>query len=79
MFAVTRVLPEKIAKFLFEFHGDMFQHIGLPQLPPDRSRVNVHGMLEAPQASDSLLIIIAYSDYYAYSDYSAYGDYSCIF
>ena len=52
MYAVTRVLPEKIAKFLFEFHGDMFQHFGLPQWPPDRSALNVHGMLSAPQASD---------------------------
>ena len=47
MYAVTRVLTEKIAKFLFEFHGDMFQHFRL-----HRSDVNVHGMLSAPQASD---------------------------
>ena len=56
MYAVTRVLPEKIAKFLFEFHSDMFQHFGLPQLPPDRSDLDVHGMLTASQASDHSLL-----------------------
>jgi hypothetical protein len=55
MYAVTSVLPEKIAKFLFEFHGDKFQNIGLPILPPDRSDLDVHGMLTASQASDHSL------------------------
>ena len=66
MYAVTRILPEKIAKFLFEFHGDMFQDFGLPQLPPDRSDLNVHGMLSAPQAN-------------AYVSWMHVHDYSCIF
>ena len=51
MYSVTRVLPEKIARFLFEVHSDKFQNIGIPPLPSDRSDVNVHGMLKAPQAS----------------------------
>ena len=55
MYAVTSVLPEKMAKFLFEFHGDKFQNIGLPILPPDRSDLDVHGMLTASQASDHSL------------------------
>ena len=57
-YSVARYLPEKIARFLFEFHGDMFKTMGIRELPPDRSDVNVHGMLKAPQASDRNLHIL---------------------
>ena len=51
-YPVAKYLPDKIARFLFEFHGDMFQSMGLHELPHDRSGLNVHGMLKSPQASD---------------------------
>ena len=38
-------LPKKIANFLHEFRGDDFPSLGLPPLPSDRSRLDVHAML----------------------------------
>jgi hypothetical protein len=40
-----RYLPKKIANFLHEFFGHYFPSLGLPQLPSDRSRLDVHAML----------------------------------
>jgi hypothetical protein len=40
-----RYLPKKIANFLHEFHADDFGSLGLPPLPSDRSRLDVHAML----------------------------------
>ena len=40
-----RYLPKKIANFLHEFRGDDFPSLQLPQLPSDRSRLDVHAML----------------------------------
>jgi hypothetical protein len=60
-FPVAKYLPDKIARFLFEFHGHMCQTMGLDELPPDRSDLDVHGMLTAPQASDHNLRIQLFS------------------
>ena len=54
-YSVAKTLPDKVARFLFEFHGDMFQSMGLDELPPDRSDLDVHGIITAPQASDQNL------------------------
>ena len=43
--SAIRFLPKKIANFLHEFHADDFPSLGLPPLPSDRSRVDVHAML----------------------------------
>jgi hypothetical protein len=42
---VLRYLPKKIANFLHEFRADDFPSLGLPLLPSDRSRLDVHAML----------------------------------
>jgi len=42
-------LPKKIANFLHEFCGDDLKSLGLPNLPSDRSRVDVHAMLSPMQ------------------------------
>jgi hypothetical protein len=39
------VLPDKFARFLFEYHSRRFQSLHLPQLPADRSDFDVHGAL----------------------------------
>ncbi len=44
--AQVRYLAKKVANFLHEYHGDLFFTLGLPVLPSDRSRVDVHAMLE---------------------------------
>ena len=43
------VLPDKIARYLYEYHADSYASHGLPPLPADRSDTDVHGILKAPQ------------------------------
>ena len=45
---ILRYLPKKIANFLHEYcaSSGWFQSLNLPNLPPDRSRIDVHAMLE---------------------------------
>ena len=43
------ILPDKIARFLYEFHSESYISLGLPPLPDDRSDTNVHGVLKPPQ------------------------------
>ena len=45
------VLPDKIARYLYEFHADSYYSHGLPPLPVDRSETDVHGILKPPQVS----------------------------
>ena len=40
------ILPDKIARYLYEFHADSYASHGLPPLPNDRSKTNVHGILK---------------------------------
>ena len=42
---IISVLPDKFARFLFEFHAHRFESLDLPFLPADRSDVDVHGAL----------------------------------
>ncbi len=44
--AILSVLPDKFARFLFEFHSGRFESLDLPLLPYDRSDFDVHGALE---------------------------------
>jgi hypothetical protein len=43
------VLPNKIARYLYEYHADSYASHDLPVLPDDRSRTNVHGILKPHQ------------------------------
>ena len=43
------VLPDKIARYLYEYHADSYASHDLPVLPADRSRTNVHGILKPHQ------------------------------
>ena len=45
-YAILSVLPDKFARFLFEFHSGRFESLDLPILPDDRSDFDVHGALE---------------------------------
>ena len=46
IYPILSVLPDKFARFLFEFHAVRFESLDLPPLPADRSDFNVHGVLE---------------------------------
>ena len=43
------VLPDKIARYLYEYHADDFASHGLPPLPEDRSDTDVHRILRPEQ------------------------------
>ncbi len=44
------VLPDKIARYLYEYHADFYASHDLPVRPADRSHINVHGILKPYQA-----------------------------
>ena len=44
--AILSVLPDKFARFLFEYHSCRFETLDLPMIPDDRSQFDVHGALE---------------------------------
>ena len=44
-YPILSVLPDKFARFLFEYHSHRFESLDLPQLPADRSDFDVHGAL----------------------------------
>jgi hypothetical protein len=44
-YTFSQTLPDKIARFLFEFHGKEFRALGLPNLPDDRGHIDVHHIL----------------------------------
>ncbi len=43
------ILPDKIARFLYEYHSGSYSSLQLPPLPDDRSNFGVHGMLTPHQ------------------------------
>ncbi len=48
-YAVLSVLPDKIARFLYEYHDTSYTSLGLPPIPLDRSGISVHGILRPDQ------------------------------
>ena len=46
------VLPDKFARFLFEYHSHHFESLDLPELPADRSDFDVHGALLDDKVQD---------------------------
>ena len=61
---VIRYLPKKIANFLHEFFAHYFPSLGLPPLPSDRSRLDVHAMLRPDEIARLLqrLQVIIYNN-----------------
>ena len=45
-YEILSVLPDKFARFLFEYHSCRFETLDLPTIPDDRSQFDVHGALE---------------------------------
>ena len=41
-YPILSVLPDKFARFLFEYHSHRFESLDLPELPADRSDYDVH-------------------------------------
>jgi hypothetical protein len=45
-YPILSVLPDKFARFLFEFHSARFESMDLHLLPDHRSQFDVHGALK---------------------------------
>ena len=45
----AQILPDKIARFLFDFHHKEFRSLELPDLPDNRGQLDVHRMLNIRQ------------------------------
>ncbi len=71
-YAILAMLPEKSARFLFEFHAGRFESLDLPLLPADRSHFDVQEALKMIRQHKQLChvhIIIAKYDFSHYSYY----------
>ena len=44
-------LPDKVARFLFEFHADDYKSLGLPVIPSSASSGTIHKLLKTPHVS----------------------------
>ena len=63
IFPILSKLPDKVARFLFEFHDLHFQRLDLPPLPDDRSTIDAHAML-SPEQVISTPFITLYKSFY---------------
>ena len=45
-YKIMSVLPDKLGRYLFEYHSDSYTSLGLPVLPENRSQIDVHGLLK---------------------------------
>jgi hypothetical protein len=43
-------LPDKVARFLFEFHADDYKSLGLLAIPTSASSGDIHKLLKTPHA-----------------------------
>ena len=48
-YKVLSVLPDKVARYLFEFHAENYARLNLPPLPDNRDSAVIHGLLNAVQ------------------------------
>ena len=48
-YTILKYLPDKIARFLYEYHDSDYVSLELPPLELDRSDINVHGVLKPYQ------------------------------
>ena len=80
-YPILSVLPDKFARFLFEFHSGRFETLDLPTLPDDRSQFDVHGALEDDKVKqlEHTFVINTYVAHYIcyyinYINYVYYAD-----
>ena len=51
------VLPDKIARYLFEFNSDSYASLHLPEIPKDRSQDNIHALMNPPHVLHRILFV----------------------
>ena len=74
-YPILAYLPDKFARFLYEFHSYRFESLDLLPLPADRSNFDVHGALEDDQVHcrHPVYHIIHYYIYYYYTGYALFS------
>ena len=55
-YKVISFLPDKIARYLFEFDSESYTSHNLPEIPDDPSEQSIHGLLDPQQVQKSLFI-----------------------
>ncbi len=67
-YTILKYLPDKIARFLYEYHNSDYLSLDLPPLELDRSDATVHGVLRVkPDQVDKLFKYVEYVQYILYS------------
>ena len=51
------VLPDKIAQYHFECDSDSYASLHLPEIPEDRSQVDIHALVNPPQVLHRILFM----------------------
>ena len=54
------VLPDKIARYLFEFDSGSYASLHLPEIPDDRSQVDIHALMYPAQVLHAHVVFYAY-------------------
>ncbi len=55
-YSILSVLPDKFARFLYDFHDYRFVSLDLSPLPAERSDFDVHGALEDARVTQNVNI-----------------------
>ena len=63
IYPILFVLPDKFARFLFEYHAVRFESLDLPPLPADRIDFDVHGALEDDKVETNYCPILCVREY----------------
>ena len=58
IYPILSVLPDKFARFLFEFHAFQFKSLALQPLPADHSDFDVHDALEDDKVKTKINLCI---------------------
>ena len=58
-YTALRFLPDKVARFLYEFHTDDYGRLGLPIIPDGANSGNVHKMLKTSHVIPQFSITIS--------------------
>ena len=56
-YPILAVLPDKFARFLFEFYAFRFESLNLSLLPADKSNIDVHWAFEDDQVKTHSLFL----------------------
>ncbi len=63
---IISFLPDKVDRFLYEYHDNIFQRLDLPPIPEDRSKFDAHAALKPEQVVHN--IYLNYLNYLNYLD-----------